>query len=292
MIITSLAGGLGNQLFQYAFGCRTALARGTLLKLDISKTGQNGLRPYCLKHFNIVEEFATAADLEWMARRVNGLERLGLMPLAKRTWIVEPEGWFQSYNPALLKIQDNAYIEGYWQSPKYFADCESVIRQDLTLRVPPDQRNQALADWIADIEAVSVHIRRGDYLTRPTALEKFARCSDDYYRRAMDSLRERSEQPHFILFSDEPEWARENFAMNSDITVIDGNGGDNDYLDLWLMSLCKHHIIANSSFSWWGAWLGCHADKIVIAPRRWFNLTDEQNDSDGADRIPDGWIRI
>jgi hypothetical protein len=291
MIVSDISAGLGNQLFQYAFGRRTALKLGASLKLDTRKALHYGLRPYWLDRFNIEEQFATEADLDYLRKRRSWLERFRILPWDQRVFVFEPEGWFHPFNPKLLELSDNIRIEGYWQSEKYFADIAETLRKEFTLKDAPDSRNREWVERFLSEESVSIHVRRGDYLTRPTALEKFARLSPDYYRSAIEYIRGKVDNPRFYIFSDEPDWARTHFQGDAAMTVMDGNS-PNDYLDFWLMSQCRHHIIANSSFSWWAAWLSKHGSKIVIAPKRWFNLSDEENDADAMDRIPGTWIRL
>ncbi len=180
------------------------------------------------------------------------------------------------------------YLQGYWQSEKYFKDIEKIIRDDFTFSEEPDYQNKQMADTIKCCEAVSLHVRRGDYVSNPVTTEYHGICSEDYYRRAVREVERYCKNPQFFVFSDDPSWAKENLETGYPTTIIDFNGSEKDYEDLRLMSLCQHHIIANSSFSWWGAWLSWNPQKIVIAPKKWFNRPEINT----QDLIPESWIRI
>jgi len=152
----------------------------------------------------------------------------------------------------------------------------------------PDNVNFQTAERISAVNAVCVHIRRGDYVSNPTTNQFHGNCSLEYYRPAMGIMALKVEDPNYFIFSDDPEWASDSLKGASSMTTVDHNKADRNYEDLRLMSLCKHHIIANSTFSWWGAWLCKYTGKIVIAPRRWFR--DELLNT--SDLIPTGWKRI
>jgi hypothetical protein len=180
------------------------------------------------------------------------------------------------------------YLEGYWQSPKYFFDIKNIIGYEFTVKTGPDQVNKELMEKISQVEAVSVHVRRGDYVSNPATGNYHGVCSLDYYRTAVATITGRVRQPHFFIFSDDPAWAEKNLSVIGPKTVIERNGPERGHEDMRLMSLCRHHIIANSSFSWWGAWLCEKTDKIVISPKRWF----KKEDIDTKDLVPESWIRI
>jgi hypothetical protein len=192
------------------------------------------------------------------------------------------------FDPGMLNLPDNVYINGYWQSEKYFKDIEEVLRKDFTVISPINQENQRMLNLINSTDSVSLHVRRGDYVTNPTTNSFHGTCSLDYYAKAVRYIIENISNPHFFLISDDPDWVKENISINKPVTVIDINTTDNGYDDLRLMSKCKHNIIANSSFSWWGAWLNNNPQKIVIAPEKWF-LSPELNTKD---LIPQGWMKL
>lgn len=293
MIITQLIGGLGNQLFQYAVARRIAHFKNCQIKLDLSGFRNYNLRTYRLSYFNIIENIASPdeiASLKGSQGKNLPILALGLInkiqPYYKRSYIKECHFHF---DPNMMKAPCNAYLEGYWQSEKYFKDIENIIRSEFTLKHEPDAINKEIYHIIGNSNSVSIHVRRGDYISNPITNQVHGVCPLDYYYRAIDKINELvKEPPHFFVFSDDPNWAGENLKTEDPVMVVSHNSLDKDYEDLRLMSLCKHHIIANSSFSWWGAWLCTNKEKIVIAPNKWFNT----NEHDTRDLIPDSWIKI
>jgi hypothetical protein len=292
MVITKLAGGLGNQMFQYAAGRRLAHTWDTTLKLDISGFEKDDLRTYDLGVFNIQAVLATPAESAILTGRKRNVGTRLLSRLLRRPPPPAP-GHVRKKNlqfdPAVLNLPDNVYLDGYWQSERYFADIDAVIRQEFTVKTAQQGQNKAMAELISAAEAVSLHVRRGDYVSAPVANRILGPCDLDYYHRAVDQLTRRlGNQLHFFVFSDEPAWVRQHLDLPYPTTIISHNGPEKSYEDLRLMSQCRHHIIANSSFSWWGAWLCPYPHKIVIAPRQWFR--DPAWSS--ADIVPAGWLRL
>jgi hypothetical protein len=293
MIIVKLMGGLGNQMFQYAAGRRLAHVHKTELKLDVSWFSEiaaiDTKRKYELAPFNLSARFASSEEIAKckgpeLLRRIAWLFPTALPFFGKRHVY---EKYFH-FDPAVLTLSDNVYLEGYWQCPRYFEDIEDIIRNEFTVTPPPDATNRAMAEEIARSESVSVHVRRGDYVSNPSTNEYHGVCSLEYYQAAVKSILNCVSKPHFFIFSDDPVWAKKNLSVITPHTVIDRNGPDKAYEDMRLMSLCKHHIIANSSFSWWGAWLSKNPEKIVIAPKHWF----KDPKIDARDLVPETWKRI
>lgn len=290
MIISNILGGLGNQMFQYAAGRALALRNMTELRLDIS-----GFEDYDLHQgfelqnlFSCPAAIASPGDvrqiLGWqsssIARRV--LMRPRFSTLRRRSLVVEPHFDFWT---GLFAAPPDCYIYGYWQSEKYFADHSGRIRDDFAFRIPLDERNREIAERMESSNSVSLHVRRGDYANNPKTLAVHGLCSLDYYHAAVKFVSERADSPKFFIFSDDIPWAMENLKLSGEF--IGHNHGEESYKDMQLMSLCRHHIIANSSFSWWGAWLNPEPQKIVIAPAKWF--------ADGRavdDLIPENWVRL
>lgn len=296
MIIVKLMGGLGNQMFQYAAGRRLAHVHNVPLKLDLSWFNNienvNTARRYELHIFNITADTASPEEVALFKK-----DRLSAFPdlikkIINAATLLQNSKWIREkhyhFDPAVLELPDNVYLEGYWQSEKYFSDIERVIRKEFTVKIEPDPLNRQIADAIDRSEAISIHVRRGDYVLNPATREFHGICTLDYYRAAIEKIASHTQRPHFYFFSDEPEWVKENLSPGYPATIIDHNGPDKAYEDMRLMSLCRHHVIANSSFSWWGAWLCGNPEKIVIAPKRWFNKPDISTD----DLIPETWIRI
>jgi len=204
--------------------------------------------------------------------------------LRKDAFVVEPHF---HYWPEINKAPRDCYLAGYWQSEKYFQDAEPIIREDFTFKIPMASRNEQIAEKIAQANAISLHVRRGDYVNNPHTKATHGICSPDYYRDAIGYMAKQIENPHFFIFSDDMPWVRSQMKLDFPCYYIEHNSGAESYNDMRLMSMCQHHIIANSSFSWWGAWLNPYPNKIVIAPRKWF-----ANNSDTDDLIPPGWIRL
>ena len=197
---------------------------------------------------------------------------------------------YQHFDPELLDAPDYIYLDGFWQSEKYFLDIEEILRQDFTLKLPQSELFERISEVIASTCAVSLHIRRGDMANDPEANRLHGTCSLDYYDRAVQHIAKRINQPHFFIFSDDPIWVKEHLNLSFPSTLVSYGSSLHDYEELHLMSRCHHHITANSSFSWWGAWLNPKPDKIVITPKKWFG--DFADDHDTKDLIPDNWLRL
>jgi len=291
MIIVKLSGGLGNQLFQYAMGRRLAHLHGTDLRFDLSGFQEGGKRQYALGPFRMTAGFATQQEVcaltEYRPGAVKRVWDRFLPRSARRARSYVCEGKSFRFNPRILSLPDNLYVDGYWQSEKYFQDIPEIIRQEVTVKNPLAGRNRELAEVIASINSVSLHIRRGDYVSDPKTSQSHGNCSLDYYVQCAQELAEAVDQPHYFVFSDEPQWARANLKLDAPLTIVDHNGTAQAYEDLRLMCHCMHHIIANSSFSWWGAWLNPRPDKLVYAPKQWFS----HDKWDFQDVVPTRWQR-
>lgn len=297
MIIVKLMGGIGNQMFQYAAARRLAYVHGSPLKLDLSWFSDivavNTSRGYALDIFAIQEEFAAREEVEALTVRKQGFVEcliakvIWRKPVAVPSYIREKQFHF---DPAILNLSNNVYLDGYWQSEKYFAEIEDIIRKEFTVKTDQAGQNRKLAELIASSDSVSLHIRRGDYVSNPRTNKYHGICDMDYYSRCLEQLTETVKNPHFFIFSDERDWVSDNLKLPCPTTLVDHNGANKGYEDLRLISQCKHHIIANSSFSWWGAWLSDNSGKIVVAPKKWF--ADEKRNNQTYDLIPEGWTRI
>jgi hypothetical protein len=189
--------------------------------------------------------------------------------------------------PGLIDIPSSSYLMGNWQSEIFFRDIADTIRSDFTFKVPMSKQNAELADMIASINAISLHVRRGDIASNPTSLAVHGLCSLEYYRQAIELVSSKTLNPEFVIFSDDMDWVRKNLNISFPCHYINANKGSESYNDMRLMSFCNHHIVANSSFSWWGAWLGTGEQKIVIAPKKWF-----AKNYDSSSIVPSSWIRI
>jgi hypothetical protein len=292
MIIVQLKGGLGNQLFQYAAGRRIAIANNFSLKLDLSWFKGQPDRLYSLNHFATIKDVANPAEIA----RLSGSKWAHLReylpyirdfgkPYYQRALVRER---ILDFDPNILKISESTYLDGYWQSEKYFKDIEDIIRRELNVIDPPNEENVNYARLIQSSTSVAIHVRRGDYVSRPYTNRYHGVCTLDYYYRAIEYIMSAVDNPRFFIFSDDPKWAQINLKIDAPTTYVSHNTPDQNYEDLRLMTYCKHYIIANSSFSWWGAWLSQYRDKIVIAPERWFQAIDYNDE----DRLPLEWIRL
>lgn len=293
MVIVQLRGGLGNQMFQYAAGRRLAVKHKTRLKMDLSvlldRTPRQHFvyRDFDLDIFKINGMFSKRHELILFSIRLRRVvSKFFGESLASKRYVKEPHFDFW---PALLDAPNNVYLDGHWQSEKYFSDIEPVIREDFTFRRELDAISMSMAEKIRATNSVCVNVRRHDFAHNPIAFQHHGVCSLDYYRKAEEIMLNKVYDPHFFVFSDDIAWCAANLSFGHDFTIVshDYSGEKFDYY-LQLMTLCKHYIIANSTFAWWAAWLNPESSKIVVAPRKWVN----NRSINTKDLIPDGWIRI
>lgn len=288
MVTVHLAGGLGNQMFQYSFGKVLAKKNNCELKLDLSMFESYEWHDYSLKPFNIKAQICSKEESDFLTgQNLSFFERLKRKFLNRPT-VIQEENLL--YNPNYLDVQSPVYAKGYWQSEKYFSSFENDIRDDLFITVPPSPVNLEMFDRIKGKNAVSLHIRRGNYVQIDSVNKVHGTCSMDYYERAVELISSKVANPVFFVFSDDIVWAKDNLHLNFETVFIDINDSKSDYEDLRLMYSCKHHILANSTFSWWGAWLNPCPQKIVVAPEQWF--ADEELNMKTKDLIPPKWIRL
>lgn len=292
MIFVNLIGGLGNQMFQYATGRAVAHRHNVPLLLDASGFAHYDLRRYELDELSIQARLATDEELARAGVKTKAptlLNRVGKALGLGRPASLLKEASF-TYDARIEQVTSPAYLDGYWQSERYFSNIADLLRKEFTLKAPTDAANEQIAVQIREAgqRAVSLHIRRGDYVNNPQTAQYHGVCSLEYYRAAVDYIAARVSSPHFFVFSDDHAWVSENFKLDHAVTLVDVNGADRGVWDMALMKACRHHVIANSSFSWWGAWLNPHADKIVAAPQRWFSGASH----DTTDLVPASWIRL
>lgn len=293
MIVVQLIGGLGNQLFQYALGKRLALHHNTELKLDISSFQTfYKLHKYSLFHFNVKENFITPQEAKKYKNlfsrtfaKVNQMSGNKLAPYYSQRYVKEQSFL---YDANILKVPSDVYMDGFWQTEKYFTEIGQELRKDFAFKTPPSDDNSRVADEIQNTGSVSLHIRRSDYVTDAKSNQVHGACGLDYYKKAIDFITERVENPKFFVFSDDMEWTKSNLLLNFPAQYVDFNNADANYEDLRLMSLCKHNIAANSTFSWWGAWLNANPGKVIMVPEKWFNSSERNS----GDLIPEGWTKL
>lgn len=290
MIVARITSGLGNQLFQYAMGRSLALRNNTSLYFDLSYYKQHYAtdtpRAFRLDRFAIDYNRLDTSPYLYLSKATKLLPNRTLKPLFN--WLTEKQ--FHA-DPAVLNATGRfVVLDGFWQSERYFARCEAVIRGELTFT---RATGATFASYRREIDRseqpISVHIRRGDYVSHPEFSQSFGFVGVDYYRAAIARLMAQFPVARLFLFSDDPGWVQQNLALNVPHVFVQNTGPDADLDDLQLMSLCKHHIIANSSFSWWGAWLNADTHKVVIAPDRWFL---NKPGWDTKDLIPANWLRL
>lgn len=291
MIITQLNGGLGNQLFQYAIARKLAIDNNTNVLLDVSLYDTYKLRNFSLEPFSFNQEKANEFQLKiFNEGKINSRIEHFFYKIIRKVYkpvsIIETTLEFQ-HSVAELKYS-NVYLQGYWQSEKYFIDIRKQLLEDFKIKNSLSGINLELSEKIIKSNSISVHIRRGDYVTNVHNLSVHGICGLDYYEKGIEYLTKNVSNPELFVFSDDMEWVRENLKVNIPITYVDNNDALTDYEDLRLMSQCKHNIIANSSFSWWGAWLNTNINKLVIAPKNWF--VDQSLNA--KDIIPTSWIKM
>lgn len=297
MVIVRISGGLGNQMFQYAAGLACAVRNKCALKVELSAyarppRGQEAARKFELPIFLGEVPVATPAELATIERfnqrtsyqAYNRARKLlGLLP----AYTYCQERVPMHFDPTILTSTGKLlYVDGDWQNERYFADIAATLRQRFVPQdLAADGRNYALSQQMQQQASVSLHVRRGDYLHnevhKPSPLA--------YYQAAIERVTAQVADPHFYVFSDDIAWARQNLRFGAAASsFIDHNTGANSHKDLFLMSRCQHHVVANSSFSWWGAWLNPSAHKLVVAPREWLAFLSVQ----ATDVVPASWVII
>jgi hypothetical protein len=297
MVIVEINSGLGNQMFQYAAGKALAAKLNTELLLDISwyKQADKAQTPrnFELTVYPFSEKYADEKTVNQLIRPsssgiFNRLKhRLNRSkPIHKQWAFVEPH--FHFY-PQFFEARNPVYISGYWQSEQYFLPIANQIREVFSIDISKEEPAFEMLQKIAASNCpVSMHVRRGDMVKNPEVAQVHGSCNIDYYKRCMQKIEQRVDHPEYFVFSDDPEWCKENLKSNFPIHFVTGNDGSKAFLDIQLMRHCHHHIIANSSFSWWGAWLNPNPAKIVLAPMKWFNAGDHNT----SDLTPPTWERI
>ena len=296
MITSKIIGGLGNQMFQYAAAKALAMRLGCSVGLDV--TAFNGYKlhnGFELEKFSLYRDIAKISEsrstdalsirgqsnvfqgkiIKFLVRKINSL---------KLSHYIE-SGF--SFDEGLFKQKAPITIEGYWQSYKYFDGIRGQILNDFNLITPPSGLNEEIASEISKNNSVSIHVRRGDYVANAHTNSYHGTCDLEYYQNAIREIEGVVAEPVYFIFSDDLDWVRQNLKISKKAIFVGHNKGNDSHFDMHLMSLCKHNIIANSSFSWWGAWLNKNPSKLVIAPRRWFAINQ-----DSADLVPSAWVRI
>jgi len=284
MVTIRLKGGLGNQMFQYAAAKSLAALHDTEVAIDKNwfySQKDSIPRNYELSCFdNISPKFSSGSENFFLKRK---WEYLKLNKFKK--FYVEPTGG--DFDEKFFNLPSDIHLEGYFQSEKYFEQNEKIIRNEFSFDAISSNDNEEMLRKIRDTESVSIHVRRGDYVSNSKTNKKHGVCHPDYYSRAIAHIEQNVEKPVFFVFSDDMEWTKNNLKIDQLKFYIDYNKGKGSFEDMRLMSKCRHNIIANSSFSWWGAWLNNNSEKIVLTPKRWFNI-----ERSTKDLIPNTWIQL
>jgi hypothetical protein len=287
-------GGLGNQMFQYAFYRRIQETYNYETKVDIEwfeNPDRLSNRHFYLDRFKTQLNIASHKEIKKTKgnKFLNKLNRkLGIkIPFYYHKYIIEKN--HGNFSKGIFDIVENTYFSGYWQSEKYFKQISKKLEKEFSFKNDLKEKNKAISKEILNSNSVSLHIRRGDYIENKNVKNKLGNvCDLEYYNKSIEYLEKELFDYNLYVFSDDIDWAKKNISFNKEIKFIDWNKGSKSYKDMQLMSLCKHNIIANSTFSWWGAWLNSFNEKIVIAPERWTN----SNFSIRKDVVPDDWIKL
>lgn len=285
MVVVQIIGGLGNQLFQYAFKMAYDSVNNEKCLIDNTAYKDYLTFAYQLDLFHIENCVAGPAQIQQSKHAHWAIKyKFPFRFIKKCRYRTVKEKIENIYEPELLHRSGDVYFSGYFQTPQYFEHIRDDILRTFKLK---KRLNKANSDMLQKIKksgnAVSVHIRRGDYLKFS---DIYGCVTDKYYDNAMKYIADHIKKPKFFVFSDDIQWCRDNIPKCYDVVFVDINDGAHGYFDMELMKNCKHNIIANSSFSWWGAWLNENPNKIVIAPKQWFN------DNRPTDIIPKDWIKM
>lgn len=281
MKIVQILGGLGNQMFQYAFYKALKTQSNEEVKIDISEfEGYELHNGFELDRIFNIDENIIATKEEINQFKDNYLlfkyrKKIGLL---KKSHLMEEKNFFYDEN---LFNKKNGYFQGYWQSYKYFEKIKKKLLKDFKFEVELNEKNKKILKKIKNFNSCSIHVRRGDYLNHPSF---GGICEKEYYLKSIKKIKEIYPSIQFFIFSNDIKWCKENLKLN-EAHYIDWNIGKESYLDMYLMSQCKNNIIANSSFSWWGAWLNNNTDKCVIAPKKWVNKRIDYS------LVPQDWLR-
>lgn len=292
LIIVKLQGGLGNQMFQYAIGKLLAEKKKAALFFDLSFFEDQEKRPgftprqFELGVFNPQFQIAEQATVQSFLQPVKNKRLRRFFGLPVTTYYREDVCRFDA---SVLSLQPPLYLDGYFQSEQYYAGNDEMIHRLFTFPATHAGHHNQLIQAIENTNAVAVHFRRGDYVSDAVTGSFHGICSLDYYRQAFQLIEAKVPDPHFYIFSDDINWVEQQVTgWASNITFVKGNNEAPGWVDMMLMSKCRHHIIANSSFSWWGAWLNKKAGKQVIAPLKWFNDVSINTKA----LVPETWMRI
>ncbi len=285
-------GGLGNQMFQYAFGLKMALKNNSELKLDTNFYSTQRKRHFELGVFDIKIKRASNREIAkvkyglGISHLINFENFLSFKNKLKPKSYISQSSVFS--NPNLLNIAGDIYLDGHWQDERYFKDIENAVREEFTFKPLSDDNNKTMLEKIKKSNSVSVHVRRGDYINNLETKKVHGIDLSGYYLKAVEYINKKLPNPKYFVFSDDIDWCKKHVKYEGEMIFVDINEKESNYEDMRLMGCCKHNIVTNSSFSWWGAWLNNNKDKIVIAPKKWFSIKSPFE----RDIIPASWIKL
>ena len=294
MIVAKLQGGHSNQLVQYATARSLAERRKAGVHLDpgwfASIADGDTKRIYELEAYRFEQRLLEPADISVAdadQRASTGLRRFSRRPRKPVLRRYRQRG--HRFDPHVLELPDDTYLEGWWQDERYFSEIRPILLDELELRDPPSERDAGRLREIGEQVSVSLHVRRGDYVTNPAARTFHGVLDSSYYEAALERLVDVTDERDLkvFVFSDDIEWCRKVLRLVHPTVFIDS--GNSGAADMRLMRSCRHHVVANSSFSWWGAWLSDHPAKVVVAPERWF--ADPEANAE-TEVVPKSWLRI
>ncbi|OGR35006.1 MAG: hypothetical protein A2051_10340 [Desulfovibrionales bacterium GWA2_65_9] len=295
MIVVRLQGGLGNQMFQYAVGRALALARGVELVFDLSALAEDPLRSYALGDFQLAARLARPGELArlrsplaYRLMRLSSGNPAGRALLRALGLPVLYEERASTHAPEVAYLPGHSLLVGFFQSERYFESIAGQLRQDFSLPRPLTPASALLAERINACESVSIHVRRTDYVDNPETCAMHGVLTPAHYTHCVELLSGRIATPEFFVFSDDPDWAEEHIRPGFPTTWVRPRPGASDTEDLVLMSRCRHNILANSSFSWWAAWLNPNPEAQVLAPKRWY----QDPARSAEDLLPQRWEQV
>jgi Glycosyl transferase family 11 len=288
MIIVKIYGGMANQLFQYAAGYALALHHTVPLKIDIRYFQENNndtKRSFALDQFSIDYEIASQEEIDQVFKfRFIDYAWNKILPFSKKKFYGEKKPGF---NESFFDLPGNIYLRGYFQSELYFINCKQSLLEQFILKTAQFPQLKSLAATMSNSQAVALHIRLGDYLN-PTLSSIMAPFDLHYYKKAIEYFQQNLIHPTFYVFSDEIQFAKELLKVEADFIFVDAQMTKNATEDFYLMQSCQHQIIANSTFSWWAAYLNQNVNKIVVAPQKWYKA----HFGDATHLYPKNWIVI
>ncbi len=288
MIISRLYGGMGNQMFQYAYGRMLSKKHNTTFKIYFDDCGfgwAEHSKHLALNDFNIQAQIATDNDrAEFICDSKNKVVRVfhKLKRMIKGLHYIGDGNKMHIYHHHVLNAPNNSYTDGFWQSEIYFKESSDIIRSDFSVKTPLSEYAKNIEQKIKNSNSISIHVRRGDYLEQAN---NYVICDEHYFYRAFNAIKSEIENPSIFIFSNDTKWAHENLKFDAPTFIVEGTKA---YEDMHLMSCCKHNISSNSTFGWWGAWLNPNKNKKVVIPANWLHNKNFNTDH----YLAEGWMKI